>query len=238
MRASEIIPIALLLFFWAPASSQQPRNMENSHEYIDLGLSVKWATCNVGADTPESYGDLYAWGMTVTSYEAGYSWDSYIYCNGSDSSMTKYCKNRHYGYEGFTDDKTTLEPKDDVAHILWGGKWRIPTADEWRELLDSCIMSPRTQNGVWGAQFTSKVLGYEGRSIFLPFAGSTFLSNPGGTQGNYWSSTLGRWYPWDEYDIYIDENDHACYLSIDFWGGKGVLTQMRMCGLSVRPVCQ
>ena len=137
MRASEIIPIALLLFFWAPASSQQPRNMENSHEYIDLGLSVKWATCNVGADTPESYGDLYAWGMTVTSYEAGYSWDSYIYCNGSDSSMTKYCKNRHYGYEGFTDDKTTLEPKDDVAHILWGGKWRIPTADEWRELLDS-----------------------------------------------------------------------------------------------------
>lgn len=206
------------------------------HEYVDLGLSVKWATCNLGATKPEEYGNLYAWGETVTKYENGYSWDNYIYCNGSNSKLTKYCKDRKYGDNGFTDNKTTLDPEDDAANINWGDNWRIPTADEWQELLDSCIMSPRTLNGVWGAFFTSTVPGYEDHSIFLPFAGGTFLSNPGGTQGNYWSSTLGSFYPLGVKDDLICSDDDAYIFSIDFYGGKGLLNQMRMCGFSIRPV--
>lgn len=210
--------------------------IEKTHDYVDLGLSVKWATCNVGADKPEEYGNLYAWGETVTKYENGYSWDNYIYCNGSNSKLTKYCKDRKYGDNGFTDNKTTLDPEDDAANINWGDNWRIPTADEWQELLDSCIMSPRTLNGVWGAFFTSTVPGYEDHSIFLPFAGGSFLSNPGGTQGNYWSSTLGSFYPLGVKDDLICSDDDAYIFSIDFYGGKGLLNQMRMCGFSIRPV--
>lgn len=99
------------------------------HEYVDLGLSVKWATCNIGADKPEEYGDYYAWGE-LESKEV-YDWFSYKWCNGSSDTLTKY---NPFKGEGIVDSITTLDPEDDVAHVLWGGSWRMPTASEYREL--------------------------------------------------------------------------------------------------------
>ena len=110
---------------------------EIEHEYIDLCLSVKWATYNVGATSPAEYGDYFAWGETEPYYEdgfaqekpqthwkdgksIGYDWSTYKWCNGSYTTMTKYSKSQ-YGYEGFADDKSTLELEDDVAYIKWGG---------------------------------------------------------------------------------------------------------------------
>ncbi|MBR3609326.1 MAG: hypothetical protein IKL50_05525, partial [Bacteroidales bacterium] len=96
-----------------------PTGMENGKGYVDLGLSVKWATCNVGATTPEEYGYYFAWGETTP--KTTYYWSAYKYCNGTDDSMTKYCTNSKYG---IVDNKTTLELTDDAAHVNWGGSWR------------------------------------------------------------------------------------------------------------------
>ena len=95
---------------------------------IDLGLSVKWASCNVGATAPEGYGDYYAWGETDT--KSDYSWSTYIWCNGSGRTLTKYCTDSSYGN---VDNKITLDSDDDVAHVEWGGSWRMPTLDEIKE---------------------------------------------------------------------------------------------------------
>ena len=97
---------------------------QNGHEYVDLGLSVKWATCNVGADSPEEYGYHFAWGET--SPKTTYNWSTYKYCNGDEYSMTKYCDDSF----GTVDNKTTLELSDDAARVNWGGKWRMPTRAE------------------------------------------------------------------------------------------------------------
>ena len=121
----------------------------NGHAYVDLGLpsGLKWATCNVGATKPEEYGDYFAWGDTVPYYSSqdpltwrekktGYKWASYTWCEGSSNTMTKYCNNGDYGYNGFTDSKTTLDPEDDAASYQWGGSWRMPTEADWGELLN------------------------------------------------------------------------------------------------------
>ena len=79
-------------------------NQINNHEYVDLGLSVKWATCNIGATTPEEYGDYFAWGEVEP--KEYYEWSTYKYCNGLSSTFTKYCTNSDYGKDGFTDNKT------------------------------------------------------------------------------------------------------------------------------------
>lgn len=91
MKASQVISVALLLLLFVPASAQQRNNMENGYEYVDLGLSVKWATCNIGADKPEDYGDYFAWGETETCYGDDYTWDNNIHCDSSWHKMTKYC---------------------------------------------------------------------------------------------------------------------------------------------------
>ena len=87
----------------------------DEHAYVDLGLpsGTLWATCNVGADTPEGYGDYFAWGETQP--KDVYNWSNYQYCNGSHDQLTKYCNNSSYGYNGFTDNLTTLQPGDDAA---------------------------------------------------------------------------------------------------------------------------
>ena len=104
----------------------------NGHEYVDLGLpsGIKWATCNVGATTPEEYGDYFAWGETQP--KDYYDWSTYKYCNGDEYSITKYCTRSTYGT---VDIKTTLELSDDAARVNWGGKWRMPTIEEQKELL-------------------------------------------------------------------------------------------------------
>lgn len=96
----------------------KPTGTENGKDLVDLGLSVKWATCNVGANTPEEYGDYFAWGETRP--KDYYNWGTYKYCNGYYNTMTKYCTNSSYGK---VDNKTTLELEDDAAYINWGGSW-------------------------------------------------------------------------------------------------------------------
>ena len=140
---------------------------------IDLGLSVKWAECNVGATKPEEYGGYYAWGETEE--KSNYNWGTYKWCNGSKDTMTKYCTDSSYGT---VDNKKTLDLEDDVAHVKWGGDWRMPTRAEWDELLNECTWTITRQNGVC----VYKVTGPNGNSIFLP--AEIEFSN------YYWTSSL------------------------------------------------
>ncbi|MBR5532185.1 MAG: T9SS C-terminal target domain-containing protein, partial [Bacteroidales bacterium] len=144
-----ILSMLLLLLTFASCTS----NTEN--EYVDLGLpsGIKWATCNVGANSPEDYGDYFAWGETEP--KDYYDWSTYKYCNGSYDIMTKYFTDSDYGT---VDNKTTLELTDDAAHVNWGGNWRMPTKAEQDELrnTDNCTWEWTTLNGVEGYKVISK----------------------------------------------------------------------------------
>ena len=152
-------------------------------EAIDLGLSVKWASFNVGASKPEEYGGYYAWGETEE--KSYYDWITYKWCYGSSTSMTKYCTTGGYG---IVDNKTVLDPADDVAHVKWGGTWRMPTLEEQEELLNNCTWQWTTRNGVNGY----KVTGPNGNGIFLPAAGYRYMTEVYycGSDGYYWSGSL------------------------------------------------
>ena len=190
---------------------------DNHIHAVDLGLSVKWACCNVGATSPEDYGGYYAWGETEE--KSDYSWSTYKWCNGSYDTMTKYCTQSSYGT---MDNKTTLELSDDVAHVKWGGSWRMPTLDEIKELIYDCSWSWTTQNGVNGY----KVTGPNGNSIFLPAAGYRNDDDVSrrGSYGYYWSSTL-----------YSSDSNYANGLY--FYSGRhGWYGNRRYFGHTVRPV--
>ena len=227
------------------------RTKDFSQMAVDLGLpsGLLWATCNVGADNPEDYGDYYAWGETETYYEtgyaqaeneviwktgksAGYVWASYKYCLGNEQTLTKYCNNADFGFHGFTDNKTVLEPDDDVAHVQWGGGWRMPTGEEMDELRSpkNCTCTWTTQNGVQGLKITSKKSGYTDRSIFLPAAESCYstsiqLFNPSEQySGYYMSSSL------------TTDPRLARGLDFNFEGNIGGGGLYRQSGCLVRPV--
>lgn len=189
-------------------------------EAVDLGLSVKWATCNVGASSPEEYGDYFAWGETEP--KEVYDWSTYKWCEGTSTTLTKY---NTISSDGTVDNKTVLEPEDDAATANWGGAWRMPTDAEMTELREQCTWTWTTLNGVDGYKVTSKS---NGNSIFFPAAGRRYISSdtPIRYHGYYWSSSLR----------YIDDhNDHAWNLV--FTSGqvlRGV--HSRSYGLVVRPV--
>ena len=197
----------------------------NRHEYVDLGLSVKWATCNIGSEKPEGFGDYFAWGDAEK--KDTYSWSSYKFANGSIDKLTKYCKDSRQGYNGYTDKKDQLELIDDVANSRWGGDWRMPTWNEFQELIDNCSSEWIILNGVSGYKFTSKKIGFTDRFVFLPAsgmrqkAGVTVLY---GKEGGYWSSSL-----------YID----SCFAKGLFFDSDNhcVIKDLRCFGVSVRPVC-
>jgi hypothetical protein len=153
---------------------------------VDLGLpsGTLWADRNVGADSPEAYGDYFAWGETES--KDYYDWNNYKWCNGSFDNLTKYCTNSSFGT---VDDKTTLDLEDDAAYANMGSEWRMPTLAEMQELCDNCTSEWATQNGVNGYKLTSSI---NGNSIFLPAAGSIALDNLDGDGwgGFYWSSSL------------------------------------------------
>ena len=189
-------------------------------EAIDLGLSVKWASCNVGATKPYEYGGYYAWGETEE--KSNYDWSTYKYCNGSDNTMTKYCTDSYYGT---VDNKTTLEPNDDVAHVKWGGNWRMPTDAEIEELAQNCAWEWTTLNGINGYEVT----GPNGNSIFLPAAGCRGFAETydQGSFGDYWYSSLSS-----------DDSNSACSLEFASSGyGRGS-DSIRIAGFTVRPVCE
>ena len=194
----------------------------SSHEYVDLGLpsGTLWATCNVGANAPEEYGDYFAWGETTS--KDTYNWSNYQYCNGSNNTLTKYCDNSSYGYNGFTDNLTVLEPGDDAATANWGSGWRMPTQTEMQELIDKTTVTWTQQNGVSGRLFTAA----NGNSLFLPAAGYRYNGslNSAGSDGCYWPSSLCASYPNYALDLYFDS--YECYMNING----------RSYGLSVRPV--
>lgn len=167
-------------------------------ELVDLGLSVKWASFNLGASIPEEFGEYFAWGETKP--KKNYEWSTYKWCNGTTRKMTKYCVEARYGDNGFTDNKTVLEPNDDAACKLLGGKWRMPTRSEFEELVSNCSFQIVNHNGVRGVKITSKKTNYTDKWIFLPNAGfaegTTIPDLPGMNYNNmngsgyYWSSSL------------------------------------------------
>jgi len=152
---------------------------EPNDDWVDLGLpsGLLWATRNVGASSPEDYGDYFAWGET--SPKSVYDESTYRYYNSSSTRYTKYT-----GSDGLT----ILQPGDDAATANYGG--RTPTKEEWQELMDNTTIQWTTQNGVNGCRFT----GSNGNSLFLPAAGLRGGSSLGGdgSDGYYWSSSLGK----------------------------------------------
>ena len=185
-------------------------------EYVDLGLSVKWATFNVGASKPEDYGDYYAWGETMP--KDIYSWTNYKWCDGTQNNMTKY---------NATDGKTTLEPADDAATVNWGDDWRMPTKAEMQELFDNCTWTEETHHAINGYLVT----GPNGNSIFLPKAGFYNYDDFGESLQKpnhslyYWTNTIydsGSIYAWD-------------LVKNGLWNDNGIYNTRRL-GFPIRPV--
>lgn len=204
-----------------------PDGSENGYEYVVLGLpsGLKWATCNVGAYKPEEYGNFYAWGETQskTDYSGGtYKWWNW---NGVTYKLTKYCpadQTSCWNGEGTPDGKTVLDLEDDTAHVNLGGHWRMPTDEEWVELMENCTWTWTIQNGIAGRLVSAN----NGKSIFLPAAGlqdHRDLINVG-SYGLYWSSSLAT-----------DDPDQAWFMyfgsDIVYWDRMS-----RYYGYSIRPV--
>ena len=183
---------------------------------VDLGLSVKWASCNLGASKPEEYGKYYAWAATTgyaSSESHDFSWANTPYCiNGNSSSWSKY-----------TSGDATLESSDDAATVNLGGTWRMPTRAEWRELSSKCTWTWTSQNGVNGYKVSNN-----GKSIFLPAAGYRYRTSSYlvGSDGNYWSGQVSSSYVHYAWCMYFNSG----YRNPD--GDYG-----RYGGFSVRPVC-
>ena len=207
-----------------------------THEYVDLGLSVKWATCNIGAVTPEDHGGYYAW--AETEEKGDYSWLTYAHCYGTGSTLTKYCNDTSKGKDGFHDEICFISPDDDVAYKNWGDRWRIPTAAEWAELMDSenCTWTWTSRNDVSGYEIKSNKSGFTGNSIFLPAAwcmvnsslnNSFAQSDPSTAIGYYWSSSL-----------YEPDPSRALFISITSGNNINSNFRNRYTGLTIRPVCK
>ena len=199
-------------------------NTQDDHEWVDLGLpgGTLWATCNVGASSPEDYGDYFAWGETAP--KDTYDRSTYKWFNGSYdiyNTLTKYCTKSSFGYNGFVDNKTELDPEDDAAYVNWGPSWRMPTTEQQRELYEKCSSVWTTQNGVNGRLFT----GPNGNTLFLPAAGYRYGSlYDAGLWGGYWSRTL-------------DSGGPNCAYYLDFHSGYvNWNSGHRYGGLAVRAV--
>ncbi len=235
------------LLFAACEKNDEPAN---GHEYVDLGLSVKWATCNLGANKPEQEGYLYAWGETQTKErfcEDNYKWGkyqcvqvyrctnctSYVDCQYiEECSMkyTKYCCNSKNGYcynseyekDGFVDNKSVLEKEDDAACVQWGGKWRMPTVEEWEELIENCIWTWTTKNGIVGYNVKSK---QNSNFIFIPINTYSEDCNEIGREeeGWYWSKSS-------------DVDDGSFFLTFDSRIIETSSDMDRNSGLAIRPV--
>ena len=199
-------------------------------ECVDLGLSVKWATCNLGASKPTENGGYYQWAGTkdVSDTSINLDWDNCPYHTGSDenSGWTKYNKESSYGT---VDDKTVLESMDDAASVALGGKWRMPTAEEWAELNNTynCSWTWTAIDGVNGYKVQSKKSGYTDNWIFLPAAGIRDSDDLYyvGSLGYYWGSALFPDNPLGAYGMLFDSGYFERYYC-------------RFYGLSVRPVSE
>ncbi len=193
-------------------------NLISGHEYVDLGLpsGLKWATCNVGASKPEDYGGYFAWGET----EEKSDYTEYTYKYWSDRNGDGYDGSSEYQNIGSNISGTQY----DVAHVKWGGSWRMPTLEEIKELVYNCTKEWTTYNGVNGELVT----GPNGNSIFLPAAGIRGGQDFGyrGSYCYYWSATL--------YEGYIDN----AYFLFFYSYGWDYHWDRRIFGRTVRPVTE
>lgn len=202
------------------------------YDMMDLGLSVKWAMCNLGASAPEEYGLYYQWGDTEgygsdTSDGKSFFWSDYKWCNGAANSLIKYNSWTIYG--DVVDNLTVLETVDDAASAALGGSWRMPTAEEFQELINKCTWTWTTLNGINGFKVQSTVDGYTDNWIFLPAAGwriTNTLSDKNSL--GYWSKSIGI-RPDAACSIYYYPNED----SHDVAPGN----TSRPIGFSIRPVC-
>lgn len=231
----------------------QENGSENGYQFVELGLSVKWATFNVGATMPEEYGDYYAWGEVEHYYEVGYAqenpqshwkdgfstgysrnWTNYKFRASGDSDYTiKFSKYNTIDHYGTIDNRKTLDLEDDVAHVTWGGCWRMPTKEERDELYNNCSWTWTSQNGVNGFLIRSKHKAYSDRFIFLPAAGyrcDTGLYDVG-QDCRYWFSSLL---------VDNERNPDSPNAASVFDGTSSTMGfggRDRFNGLSIRPVC-
>ena len=187
---------------------------------VDMGLSVKWTSFNMGATAAEEYGDYFAWGELApksTYYESGNKW----YRNGL---YTKYCTQANYG---IVDNLVSLEPEDDAA-LFHLGVMRMPTSAEWTELQNNSTWEWTEMNGVKGVRATSKKAGYTDKWIFLPAAGYRYESYLQNTESlcEYWTSSLSTSDPrYASFGLYRSNNSSV-----------SLSAQWRKYGLPIRPV--
>ena len=195
----------------------------DGHEWVDLGLpsGTLWATCNVGANSPEEYGSYFAWGETMQ--KSNYYWSTYKYCRGTEDTMTKYCTSSQYGTYGTIDEISELQPMDDAATVNWSSNWQMPSRTQQMELYKECNWTWTTRNGVNGCLFESKI---NNMSIFLPAGGYCYdlATSYIGSRGYYWSRELRKTIP----------NQAYCLVSNSDGIGSGF--DVRCYGRSVRPV--
>ena len=197
---------------------------ENGYAFVDLGLSVKWAAYNVGAETPSDKGDYFAWGETKA--KSVYSWDTYKYGNReytTDATITTLYKYNTNSALGKVDNKETLDASDDAACVNWGGKWRTPTVEEISELREQCTWTWDSINGVKGYKIVAK----NGNSIFLPAAGCMYHYGLCTDDfGEYWANSICYMVTMCANGLYMSE--HTI--------NESPLAE-RTEGHSVRPVC-
>ena len=240
-----ILALIVLLLMWVQKHSNIVPNFKSNekvisiknnkpvkevHEYVDLGLSVKWATCNIGASNPIEHGNTFSWGETIEG--KNHNWESYKYSRDESSYITKYCDNETIGV---VDRKTKLELSDDAANLKWGPNWRIPTKTEFEELMNKCSWKKEKVDEVEGF----RVVGKNGNSIFLPFNG--FITHEKKLDGHnvlinrkihvvkngsgyYWTSSLDVNNPKMAWGFVINPNT------------QGMNIYERYCGLYIRPV--
>ena len=171
------------------------------HDYVDLGLpsGTLWATCNVGANKPDGYGNYYAWGEVMP--KELYEWNNYKYACGDHKKLTKYCNKSEYGQNDFTDNLIVLQPADDAASSSWGNGWRLPTIAQWKELMQNTTSDAITQNGVRGKLF----VGPNGNSLFLPAAGYYDSGKQCSVSfGYYWSNSICSDYPYRAWGFWFN----------------------------------
>lgn len=203
------------------SASDSASSGPSADEAVDLGLSVNWAPYNVGATVPEEAGDYFAWGEIETKDE--YTAETYKWFE-EDYQLAKYNTDASLGK---CDNKVILDPEDDAVHEKWGSSWRMPTQNEIEELINSCTWEWATQNGVNGC----KVTGKNGKSIFLPAAGTRMEADTldKGTFGFLWTKTLDS--------DYNNGSQYASAFSYNSYG-TGIQALERQMGLPVRAVCE
>lgn len=189
--------------------------IRNGHEYVDLGLSVKWATSNVGANASSGRGQYFAWGETQS--KSKYDWSTYEWMASGQSTwhyISKYTFDDYMisalwyddNMQFVGDNKYTFDVCDDAVSEAWGAEWRTPTFSELSELKEKCTWrwtSNYNSSGMSGYVITSKVAGFTNKSIFMPAAGyvegnSLLIS---GTNGGYWTRELSDAYSFNAYAL-------------------------------------